>query len=147
MIIPFPSTPKLYSVTTVAKENSGCKDASILWFRCNADEASQLKDYLDREHGTHSTTTIDEVSLPVENYEGSLGAMAVGGSADFYMLDKEPEYSLPFRVWGYFDLIDCELTDGSGVYHHRLLLVMDPNGVMRQQPNEEAAPLSAPPAT
>ena len=27
---------------------------------------------------------------------------------------KAPGYTLPFKVWGYFDLRGCELADGSG---------------------------------
>ena len=39
---------------------------------------------------------------------------------------------LPFSVWGYFDLENCELLDGFGGYHRRFV-------TMRQQTNEEAA--------
>jgi hypothetical protein len=71
------------------------------------------------------------------------GARAVGGGDDFYMLAKEPEYSLPFEVWGYFDLVGCELVDGSDVYHHRLLLVSQ--NEVRMQTNEEAKALDEAP--
>jgi hypothetical protein len=101
------------------------------------DEASQLKQYLDREHGHEGTTTITEEPLPVANNMMSVAALAVGGGDDFYMLDKEPEYSLSFKVEGYFNLVGCELVDGSDVYHSRLWLVSK-NGDMRQQTNEEA---------
>ena len=47
------------------------------------DEARQLKQYLDREHGDAGTTTITEVSLPVANNIGGVGAIAVGGGDDF----------------------------------------------------------------
>ena len=36
------------------------------------------------------------------------GAYAVGGGDDFYMFDHVENYSLPFKVWGYFNLRDCE---------------------------------------
>jgi hypothetical protein len=65
-------------------------------------------------------------------------AISVGGGDDFYRLSEESEYSLPFKVWGYFNLVGCELLDGSDVYHHRLWLLSS-NGKMRQQTNEEAA--------
>ena len=37
-----------------------------------------------------------------------LGAIAVGGGTDFYMLSEEPEYDLPVKIWGYFDVRDCD---------------------------------------
>ena len=86
-----------------------------------ADEAALVKDYLDRDDNSHKNpTTINEVSLPIPNNVMGVGAIAVGGGDDFYMLDKNPDYSLPFKVWGYFNLVDCELADGSGVYPLRL---------------------------
>jgi len=33
-----------------------------------------------------------------------VGAIPVGGGNDFYMFSEEAGYSLPFKVWGYFDL-------------------------------------------
>ncbi|GAJ14419.1 unnamed protein product, partial [marine sediment metagenome] len=33
-----------------------------------------------------------------------VGAIPVGGGNDFYTFSEEPGYSLPFKVWGYFDL-------------------------------------------
>jgi hypothetical protein len=71
-------------------------------------EADTLVAYLAREHGDKGETTIKEVNLPFPGNIAGYGATAVGGSDDFYMLDEEPAYSLPFRVWGYFDLEDCE---------------------------------------
>jgi hypothetical protein len=102
------------------------------------DEAQSLKAYLDREHGHEGTTTISEADLPYPNNLMGVGAIAVGGGDDFYQLCDEPEYSLPFKVWGYFDLVGCELLDGSDVNHQRLWLLSS-NGEMRQQTNEEAA--------
>jgi hypothetical protein len=101
------------------------------------DEAKQLVAYLDREHGDQETT-IEEQKLPIPNNCCGYSANAVGGGDDFYTLDKRPDYSLPFKVWGYFDLVGCELIDDSGVYHHRFYL-LSPNGEMRMQTNEEAA--------
>jgi hypothetical protein len=51
------------------------------------------------------------VALPIANNTMGNGAIAVGGGDDFCMLHKEPEYSLPFKVEGYFDLHQCELSD------------------------------------
>lgn|SRR5215813_9082853 len=101
-----------------------------------AGEAKQLKDYLDREHGAEGPTTIEEVRLPVPGNTMAVCARPVGGGDDFYRLCEEPEYSLPFKVWGYLDLVGCELLDGSGVFHHRLLLFSA--GEVRWQTNQEA---------
>ncbi len=68
-------------------------------------EARALKAYLDREHGDHGATIIRKAKLPIENNMAGFGAIAVGGSADFYTLDKEGNYDLPFSAWGYFDLL------------------------------------------
>jgi hypothetical protein len=105
------------------------------------DEARQLKDYLERHHGDEGETVIEQVPLPVENRTMGYGCLSVGGDDDFYMLCKESEYSLPFKVWGYYDLEGCELVDGSGVYHHRLWMLMA-NGEVRRQTNEEAAAMA-----
>ncbi len=102
------------------------------------DEAKQLVAYLDREHGDQETTIIEEQKLPIPNNCCGYSPNGVGGGDDFYTLDQRPDYSLPFKVWGYFDLVGCELVDGSGVYHHRFYL-LSPNGEMRMQTNEEAA--------
>jgi len=40
---------------------------------------------------------------PTNNSMG-VGATPVGGGNDFYTFSEEPGYSLPFKVWGYFDL-------------------------------------------
>jgi hypothetical protein len=100
------------------------------------DEARQVKDFLDSRYGPDATTTITEVSFPVSNNIMGVGAIPVGGGDDFYMLSKVADYPLPFSVWGYFDLVGCELADGSDVYPHRLMLV-GRDGV-RMQTNEEA---------
>ena len=52
-----------------------------------------------------------------------LGAIPVGGGPDGYLLHKESNYSLPFKVQGYFDLRGCVLVDGSGVFRSRLLML------------------------
>jgi hypothetical protein len=87
-------------------------------------EANALKEYLDRVHGGAGTTTIEEVDLPARNNRWPYRGIAVGGGDSFYNLHKEPKYSLPFKVTGYFNLVGCELADGSGeTFRHYLLLV------------------------
>ena len=69
-------------------------------------------------------------------------ARAVGGGDGFYMLSEDPEYSLPFKVLGYFNLVGCTLIDNGDTYRHRLFIVQrDPNGKVkvRKETNAEAA--------
>jgi hypothetical protein len=106
------------------------------------DEAQPLKEYLDRVHGELGPTTVEEESLPVPNNMMGYGARAVGGGDDFYMLSEEPEYSLPFKVWGYFDLVGCTLIDNGDTYRHRLFVVRQkPDGTVEvhKETNAEAA--------
>jgi hypothetical protein len=124
---------KLYSVITTVKEYSGCKNVIFRWFReampqgqrpyadlikdyepgnpafyatqvfveelFTWDEAQQLKTYLDQRHEDQGNTVIKEATLPVEN---DICPVEVGDS--FCMLFEEPEYSLPFKVVGLFNL-------------------------------------------
>jgi hypothetical protein len=88
------------------------------------DEALQLKAYLDQRHdGDVNITAVEEVKLPIANNLAGFGAMTVGGLTDFCMLDREPEYSLPFKACGYLGLEGCERTGGSGVYDHLFYLI------------------------
>jgi len=70
------------------------------------------------------------------------GARAVGGGDDFYRLSEEPEYSLPFKVLGYFNLVGYTLIDNSDLYRHRLFIVREKDdGTIeaRMETNPEAA--------
>jgi hypothetical protein len=88
-------------------EAEGCIDEMFEW-----DEAQTLKDYIDQNYGEdQGITTIEKAELPIPNNTMGVGAIPVGGRQDFHMLDKAPNYSLPFKVWGYFDLRGCELVD------------------------------------
>jgi hypothetical protein len=84
------------------------------------DEAQQLIDYLDLRHDSQCETTMHEEPLPIANDAMGIGAVPAGNSHGFYMLCEEPKYSLPLKVWGHFDLVGCELADGSGVFGHLL---------------------------
>ena len=106
------------------------------------DEALQLKEYLDQVHGKEGPTLIEEMSLPIPNNMMGHGARAVGGGDDFYMLSEDPEYSLPFKVWGYFNVVGCTLIDNGDTHRHRLFIVRrDPSGKVkvRKETNAEAA--------
>jgi hypothetical protein len=106
------------------------------------DEARQLEAYLDQHHGDQGDTVIKEVTLPVENNVMGFGGRAVGGGDSFYMLSEEPEYSLPFKVWGYFNLVGCTLIHNGDTYRHRLFIVREKDdGTIdaRMESNPEAA--------
>jgi hypothetical protein len=104
------------------------------------DEARQLKAYLDQHPGDQGDTVIKEMTLPVENNMMGFLAHPVGGGDDFYMLSEKPEYSLPFKVWGYYRLEGCTLIDNGDTYRHRLFIVRrDSNGKVHKETNAEAA--------
>lgn len=67
------------------------------------EEAGMLQDYLRSAYGDQSARITDAL-LPVPQNRMATGAIPVGGPQDFYMLDRTPGYSLPFSVWGYYDL-------------------------------------------
>jgi hypothetical protein len=68
----------------------------------SADEAAALKAYLDAVHGDAGTTVIEPVELPMRK-SFPFNAIEAGGGVDYYELCREPEYNLPFEVWGFFD--------------------------------------------
>ena len=106
------------------------------------DEAQQLRGYLEQHHRDEGATVIKEVSLPIENCSIGFGALPVGGGDDNYRLSEEPEYSLPFKVRGYFNLVGCTLIDNGDTYRHRLFIVRrDSNGKveLHKETNAEAA--------
>ena len=67
------------------------------------EEAEMLKAYLKEAYGDESAR-ITEVELPITDNRIGLGFIPVGGPQGFYMLDQTDGYSLPFKVWGYYDL-------------------------------------------
>jgi hypothetical protein len=74
-------------------------------------EAEMLKAYLDQNYGGCGTTEINKVNLPIPALPGNrlpYYSIPVGGETDIYMFWMEPEYALPFKVGGYFDLGACE---------------------------------------
>ena len=70
--------------------------------RFTIDEARSLVDWL-REHRDDDAklTTVD---LPFRKNCMGVGAQAVGGETDFYMISKNPDYDLPFEVFGFYDV-------------------------------------------
>jgi hypothetical protein len=102
------------------------------------DEANALKEYLDREHGRYGVTEIKEAELPCPQNVIGIGAMSVGGGDDFYTLDEEETYSLPFKVWGYFNLRGCELIDEPGETFRGYVFMAGGSEVLRRETQKEA---------
>jgi hypothetical protein len=102
------------------------------------DEANALKEYLDREHGSQGVTEIKEAKLPCPQNAIGIGAMSVGGGDDFYTLNEEKAYSLPFKVWGYFNLRGCELVDEPGETFRGYLLIVGGPEAVHQETQKEA---------
>ena len=67
-------------------------------------EAEQVAAYLDKYHGDEGRTTIKKRDLPIDNNAWCIRATPVGSGPDCYMLWKEPKYTVPFQVEGFFDL-------------------------------------------
>ena len=63
-----------------------------------------------------------------------MGYGAIGStlSEGYYKLHEDPDYPLPFKVEGWFDLTECELLDGSGVHGERVW-VLKPDGSVATQ--------------
>ncbi len=49
------------------------------------------------------------------------GAMGAGGGEDFYMLCEEPQWNLPFKAEGYYDLNRHEPVPGGELERNRAL--------------------------
>ncbi len=36
------------------------------------------------------------------------GALPVGGNSDYWQIDRDPDWTLPFGTWAYYDVTGCE---------------------------------------
>lgn len=70
-------------------------------------ELQELQKYLLFVHDDRNSL-VEEVLLPVSDKYCGLSSIPVGGLSDHYMLSREPEYSLPFEVYGYYNVSNCE---------------------------------------
>ena len=68
-------------------------------------QADELIAYLETYNGTKATKK--PAKKPENGYMG-VGAIAVGGGQEFYMLSTEPHYNLSFKAWAYYDVRMCE---------------------------------------
>ncbi len=71
-------------------------------------ELRQLQEYLLLVHDDREALA-EEVSLPLASKSFPLSGIPVGGSSGWYQLSRESEYALPFTVYGFFDVDDCEV--------------------------------------
>ena len=72
------------------------------------EEADQLAEYLLTPPNP-TEVEITEVDLPLNANVAGVGAIAVGGDCDFYMLSEHDDYNLPFKAWGYYRIDDDSL--------------------------------------
>lgn len=74
-------------------------------------EIKQIHDFFSNYWRPPLKTRAKRAPAPRYGYSG-VGARAAGGLEDFYMFSEEPNYSLPFAMWGYVDLRHCRATCG-----------------------------------
>jgi hypothetical protein len=72
-----------------------------------ADELAELVRYL-ASNGLLHDTDIRPVKLPIDNNMAGYGAVAFGGAVGCHELYRHEDYTLPFRVCGYFNLEGCD---------------------------------------
>jgi hypothetical protein len=95
-------------------------------------EATALVGYLKTIYGDEPS--IRKQSLPIPSNLMGDGAIAVGGAQDFLMISESDVYSLPFKVWGYYDL--SHAASGPWVDAYR----PSPEDVLRSQNNPDEIP-------
>lgn len=71
------------------------------------EQADALAAYLKTQHGTDVIRELVTLPLPSEGYMG-VSAVPVGGNEDFYMLFREDEYDVSFKVSGYYRIDGAE---------------------------------------
>lgn len=117
-------TKRLYRVISTVPRltHRGCtyKDVKIIWLAerdeppvsyeegaidelFTLEEAHALAAYLFEAH--NDAVTIEPIVLPWNSKDTMpIGAIPLGGPTDQYMLYREPEYNLTFKVCGFFDI-------------------------------------------
>jgi hypothetical protein len=61
-----------------------------------------------KQHRNDHGAMITPVTLPISKNSMGCGAVPVGGLVDHLMVGEAEDYDLPFKVYGYFDLRQCE---------------------------------------
>jgi hypothetical protein len=117
-----------------------------------ASEVDQLRRYLRQAGGPDFETadevdplTVHPISLPVSDAVTGYADLPRGGLADYYLLANQPGYTLPFDIYGYFDLstnVHEQDMDASVAYLHRALQCLGVDaGVSRQRIEQVAQKL------
>jgi hypothetical protein len=75
-----------------------------------ADEARAFVEFL-RTRRNDASATIEPATLPIERNQMGHAAVPVGGGPDFLTIGDSPDYGLPFKVWGYFDVRHYEFDE------------------------------------
>jgi hypothetical protein len=70
-------------------------------------EAKAFVDWLEAFRPQCAATMMEQVQFPRPNNIMSFRSIPVGGAQDFLMTGDAPDYALPFKVWGYYDLRGC----------------------------------------
>jgi hypothetical protein len=110
---------KLFHVRSRANLH-GYKDVPIDWFvtkrgphygpeQFTEDEAKALTDWLAAHR--KCSTTIEPVEFPRPDNVMSFNEIPVGGENDFLMISESPDYDLPFKVDGHYDVRVCHRAD------------------------------------
>jgi hypothetical protein len=74
------------------------------------DEAEAFQAFV-RAKRNDATATIEPAKLPIANNIMGYGAIPTGGGPDFLMIGDRPDYDLPFKVWGFYDVRGYEFDE------------------------------------
>jgi hypothetical protein len=77
-----------------------------------AEEALAFARYLKEKHG--SEVKIESQHNPIPNNCMPDGATTCGGTTDIHMLNREDGYTLPFLVWGRYNVAEAPLSEDQG---------------------------------
>jgi hypothetical protein len=74
------------------------------------EEASLLVAFL-RVHLNDETATIEPAELPIASNTLGVGTIPTGGGPDHLLIADSPDYDLPFKVSGFYDVRGCEFDE------------------------------------
>jgi hypothetical protein len=69
------------------------------------EEAKAFIDFV-RKHYQDASARAEPFELPMMSNTIGFGGVPVGGGTDFFTINDDPEYDLPFKVGGYYDVRD-----------------------------------------
>jgi hypothetical protein len=74
------------------------------------DEAEAFQTFA-RTKRNDATAAIKPAKLPIANNIIGCGEIPAGGGPDFLMISDSPDYDLPFKVWGFYDVRGYEFDE------------------------------------